>query len=133
MIDWNDILGENHKEKLVELYKTRSVEELAEHLGVAKNTLRMKMIIEEVVMKPRGVRDSVTRTGKSKLDSLDPKAFARLSVATIAKMFDLDPAAVYKFARRRRIPIGRKASEILSREDNKVQGHELPCASKMDE
>lgn len=133
MIDWTDILGEEHKEKLTELYKTRGVEELAAYLGVAKNTLRMKMLAEGITMKPRGVRDPATRAGKSRLDSLDPKVFARLSVAAIAKMFDIDPAGVYKFAKRRGIPVGRKASEILSREDNKVQADEVPSNSAVDE
>lgn len=133
MIDWTDILGEgHHKEKLTKLYETRSVDDLAVHLGVAKNTLRMKMITEDIVMKSRGVRDPATRAGKSRLDSLDPKVFGRLSVAAIAKMFDIDPAAIYKFAKRRGILVGRKASEILSREDNKVQPTEVPSTREVD-
>lgn len=133
MIDWSDILEGDHKETLVKLYaEHRSIESLAEKLGVSKNALRTKLLLEEIQLRSKGGVQPGSHRGRSKLDAVPPAVYQHLSVEEIAGVFDMDVSAVYKYARKRGFPVGRKAHATRTGDDNQVQEAELSSEDNVD-
>ncbi len=129
MIDWSAILEGNHKKELTQLYADhRSIEDLADALGVSKNALRTKLLLEEIQLRPKGGVQPGSHRGRSKLDAVSAETFQHLTVEEIATVFDMDVSAVYKYAHKRGIPVGRKANETRTGDSDQV--HEDGMSSK---
>lgn len=104
MIDWGDILEtEDHKASLEKLYEVRTLEGIADYLGVSKNALRAKMTALGIPFKPKGGYAPPSNQGKSKLDSIPLDLFQTIAPRLLAKQFRMDISAVYKYMRRRGI------------------------------
>jgi hypothetical protein len=133
MLDWDMILGEgDHKAVLTEMYAKEPLELLSERLGVAKLSLRAKIVKEGIPMRPQGGVDPVTKLGKSRLDALDKEVFKQLTPQEIAKQFDMHPSAVYKYAHKHGIEY-RRTRESIPRQGDNVQADEVQGDSSVGE
>ena len=125
MLDWDMILEtDDHKTILLEMYTREPLEELSERLGVAKLSLRAKLLKENIQLRPRGGVNPVTKVGKSRLDSLDPAIFMKLTPQEIARQWDMHPSAVYKYIRRHKLEY-RRTREAIPRQSDNVQADEV--------
>lgn len=126
MIHWEDILEtEDHKAALERLYDEKgTLEKLSVYLGVSLNGLRDKMMKEGIAFKPKG--GVVNRVGKSRLDSLPRDVFETTPVKLIAKLYDMNVSAVYKYMRRRGI-----TRETDSRKVDQGEVGECTCEGSM--
>ncbi len=133
MLDWGMILETNdHKTALEEMYAKEPLEELSIRLGVAKLSLRAKIIQEGIPMRPQGGVNPLTKRGKSRLDCLDPDIFERLTPQEIAKQFDMHPSAVYKHIRRNNLKY-RRQRESIPRQGDLLQATEVQGSSDVGE
>lgn len=131
MLDWDMILGkDDHKAVLEKLYKEEALELLSERLGVAKLSLRAKIIKEGIPMRPQGTPKA--KLGKSRLDALDRDVFKTLTPQEIAKQFDMHPTAVYKYIRKHKLEY-RRTREAIPRQGDNVQAPAVQSSSDVGE